>query len=98
MVFNDKSNVIQVLESNYIDSNCLYSQKRLVLQKFLLLLSVTPCEKVVVTQIQYVNFFVRPLKAEVLKSHIIFIIQNSYGGRAFLPPSRNRVSQIELLV
>ena len=26
-VYNDKSNVFQVLESNYINYNCLYSQK-----------------------------------------------------------------------
>lgn len=26
-IYNYKSNVIQVIESNYIDSNCLYSQK-----------------------------------------------------------------------
>ena len=26
-VYNDKSDDVQVLQSNYIDSNCLYSQK-----------------------------------------------------------------------
>ena len=35
--YYDKYNVIQVLESNYNDHNCLYSQKRLVIQKSLLL-------------------------------------------------------------
>ena len=37
-VYNDKSNDLQVLESNHIDSNCLYSQKRLIFQKSLLLI------------------------------------------------------------
>ena len=47
-VYNDKSNVIQVFDSNIesnIDSNCLYSQKRLIFQKSPLLFSVTPFEK-----------------------------------------------------
>ena len=44
---------------------------------------------------RYFNFFVRPLKAEVLKSHIIFIIQNSYGGRAFLPsPAETELAKL----
>ena len=46
-VSNDTSNVIQVLESNYIDSNCLDSRERLIFQKSLLpfAFSVTPCYK-----------------------------------------------------
>ena len=31
-VYNDKSNVIQALEGNYFDSNCLYL-KKLIFQK-----------------------------------------------------------------
>ena len=34
--YNDKFNAFQLLESNYIDSNCLYSQKRLILKKWLI--------------------------------------------------------------
>ena len=36
-VYDEKSSVIQALENNYIDSNCLYSHKRLF--------SVTLCVK-----------------------------------------------------
>ena len=32
-VYNDKSNITQVLESNYIDSKCLYSQKKVDFEK-----------------------------------------------------------------
>ena len=35
-VYSNKSNFIQVLESNYIDSNGLYSQKRLTLKNQLI--------------------------------------------------------------
>ena len=34
---NDKCNMTQVLESNYIDTNFFYSQKGLIFQKSLLL-------------------------------------------------------------
>ena len=33
VVYNDKSNITQVLESNYIDSKCLYSQKKVDFEK-----------------------------------------------------------------
>ena len=32
-VYNDKFNVIQVLEIYYVDTNCFYSQKKLILKK-----------------------------------------------------------------
>ena len=35
-VYNDNSNLIQALEGKYIDSNCLYSQKRLILKNRLI--------------------------------------------------------------
>ena len=44
---NDKSKVIKVLQSNRIDSNCLYSQKRLILkiQLITVAFSIPPCKK-----------------------------------------------------
>lgn len=46
-VSNDKSKVIKVLQSNHIDSNCLYSQKRLILkiQLITVAFSIPPCKK-----------------------------------------------------
>ena len=39
VVDTNKSNFVQVLESNYIDSNGLYSQKRLTLKNQLITLA-----------------------------------------------------------
>ena len=46
-VCNDKPNVFQVIECNYIDSNCLYSQEGLILKDRLVtfVFSVTLREK-----------------------------------------------------
>ena len=65
-VYTDKSNVIQVLESNGIDFNCLYSQKRLIFKKRLITFafSVTPCKKVSVAD--------KP-RYDILKSFDLFV-------------------------
>ena len=102
-VHNDKYNVIQVLWSNYIDSNYLYSQKRLIFQKSSFVFSVTPYEKTECDRPHPgmifwntsdlcvpITYKIRPLKAQVLKSYRTFVIQKSYRGRAFLQNSQNR--------
>ena len=89
-VYNDNSNLIQALEGKYIDSNCLYSQKRLIC------FSVTQCEKsgcgrthsdMIFKKIElcvHIKYKTRLLEAQVFKSYRTFVIQKSYGGREFL--------------
>ena len=96
----DKSIIIQVLGSNYIDSNFLNSRK-INFPEISFAFLVKPCQKSWCSRPHpdtifqnnfdlrvFIKYGIRLLKAQIFKSYRYFVIQKCFGGRAFLLPSQ----------